>query len=105
MTIRDYLIRRWRFFPLVLLAVGLMCWGISQHVTDTTRRGRGIIGAPLLGLIVYLRWAFDAKCPRCGKPWGDKLDVLWNALMVNPAECENCGLSVDEPMDRPANPK
>jgi hypothetical protein len=103
MTIREYLIRRWRYFPLVLIITALVCWGISHLVTDTTRAGRSIIAAPVLGLIAYLRWASAAKCPRCGKLWGDRIDVLWNALMINPAQCENCDLSVDEPMDSPAN--
>jgi hypothetical protein len=44
-------------------------------------------------LTFYLAWAFS----------GQRLDFYYYVLTQNPAECENCSLNVDEPMDTPAN--
>jgi hypothetical protein len=103
MTIREYIMRRWRWFPLVLIASIAGAVALYHWVPQTTRLGRTIAGLPLiLGLIPYFSWAFAVRCPRCGYNFmnsrGDFWYYTWTSEMV---ECPKCNLDIDEPMDTP----
>jgi hypothetical protein len=102
MSIREYMNRRWRWLPLVLvLSIGAAAL-IAHFTTQATHFGRVITTLPLLALPPYLAWAFRVSCPRCGydffKSDGAFYYYAWTGEM---AECAKCGLSIDEPINTP----
>ncbi len=104
MTIRDYIMRRMRWFPLVLIVSIAGAVALYHWVPQTTRLGRTIVGLPLiLGLIPYLRWAGGVRCPRCGNSFMSARGDFWYYTLTGEmAECPKCNLDTDEPMEKPA---
>jgi ribosomal protein S27AE len=103
-TIREYIMRRMRWFPVVLVISIGGAVAIYHWVPQMSRLGRTIVCLPLVvGFIPYVQWAFGVRCPRCGKSFMSANGEFWYyTLTAETMECPKCGLDIDEPMDKPA---
>lgn len=104
MTVRQFIMRRLRWFPLVLVLSIAGTVALVHWVPQTTPLGRNVVYLPLvMGFIPYVQWAFGVRCPRCGKSFMSASGEFWYyTLTAEAMECPKCGLDIDEPMDTPA---
>jgi hypothetical protein len=98
MTIRQVMARSYRIFLVTVVACALLAaFWLSQNQVI-----QGIVLCFLIMLATALfSWVF--RCPRCRTSLIPKLAVI---LSKRPSVvCPKCGVSLDEPMESPANPK
>ncbi len=106
MTIREYIKRRFRNLALIVAlsyaALQVLSLGIRRWPDAFSAKGWGIVTAftdPRV-LWVILAWfcmrTFTIRCPRCSRPLGAAVTVIWGNKSIN--RCPNCRVSLDEPV-------
>jgi hypothetical protein len=103
MTIRQYVKRRVRWALMVVIA----CWLLISVVTQVAHGPVVTIIAGLGALAfvgAYLSVLF-IRCPKCGKGIGTNIavPVAFHLFGAEIKLCPYCGVSFDEPTERPAN--
>jgi hypothetical protein len=105
MTIRDYLRQKTRLIrPLLIIWIVLIT--VSMIVFPQIAKRWGVAWVLLWSLpaIAALYWAYDRiRCPRCNTSLRAVMNSLINARATPRIDfCPHCGVSFDEPMDKPA---
>ena len=90
------MIRRWRYFPYVLVVCIAAAVAAFNLVPQTATSGRLLCAIPILLLTIYVSWMTVTPCPRCGKRLQAGGGVIWNVYIRGPAECVNCKIDIDE---------
>jgi len=113
MTIRHYIKRRSRNLAVIFVALYATVQVLSlcvQHWPDTFAnpqwRYAVTLANPRAALVLIGWWVVRTlviPCPRCSRPLGGAVPAVWFGQKIN--RCPNCRVSLDEPMESPANPK
>jgi hypothetical protein len=110
-TIRDHIQRRFRalalIFALPYAALQLLRIVIRHWPGALPARSSHLVlglSQPRVFWIVVAWFAFKVitiPCPRCSRPLGGAVAVIWGSRRVN--RCPHCRVSLDEPV-KAANP-
>lgn len=105
MTIREYLKRRATRinYPIAWVTIAL-AWACEYFAKGN--RVLNLLGVfvVLAGLALLFLPMRRTPCPRCQVPLGN-VALNWGSSRQPAPRCLNCGVSIDDPMDGPANPK
>jgi hypothetical protein len=101
MSLRKYLLRRWRYFPYVLAVCIVAAVSAYHWLPQTAQFGRLLFTLPIVLLMVYATWMTVTPCPKCGRRLQAGGGLIWNVYAGGPAKCMNCGFGIDDSADSP----